>query len=89
LNDHAGVSFETFAAEIVDEVASLVFARFPLGSGHDAPVTAPAPAGLPWITVHACVPTAALRRAPSDPPHAATTMSVAIAIAIAIATTRA
>jgi hypothetical protein len=53
LNDHACLSLETFAAEIVDDVASLVFARSPLGSGHDATATVPGAARLPVITVHA------------------------------------
>ena len=55
------MSLETFAAVIVDDVASLVFARSPFGSGHDAAAVVPGPAELPLITVHPCEDALALR----------------------------
>jgi hypothetical protein len=81
LNDHARFSLDTFAAEIVDDLAFLVLARSPLGSGHAPPVTAPSTAGRPLITVHARVEAVALRPAFPAPPHAATSTAIAITIA--------
>jgi hypothetical protein len=71
LNVHAGLSLDTFLAEIIESGASRVFARFALGYGHDPEVPVDEAAAF---TVSAWQPLpAAMAGWPPPPPHAAIT----------------
>jgi hypothetical protein len=67
LNVQAGASADTFAEEIVDPVASRVFARSPFEYGHDPEACAVDAAALVLIVLHPALAAVLLL-----PPQAAT-----------------